>query len=115
MQLETCEATAHVRIGWLRSVCNVYHAFGSNGFADELAYLAGGDPKDHLLKLIGPPRKINPADDGGEYTNYGQALDTHPVASVRLSTKSQIWRTGDESCRKGTAWVSPCIVPFSVM
>jgi isoquinoline 1-oxidoreductase beta subunit len=85
MQLETCEATAHVRIGWLRSVCNVYHAFGSNGFADELAYLAGGDPKDHLLKLIGPPRKINPADDGGEYTNYGQALDTHPVDTGRLS------------------------------
>ncbi len=85
LQLETCDAKAHVRIGWLRSVCNVYHAFGLNGFADELAHLSGADPKDHLLKLIGPPRQIDPSESGGNYTNYGQPLDMHPIDTGRLS------------------------------
>lgn len=85
LQVETCEARAHVRIGWLRSVCNIYHAFGLNGFADELAHLGGSDPKEHLLALIGPPRHIDPAESGGKYTNYGQPLDMHPIDTGRLS------------------------------
>ena len=85
MRSETCEAIAHVRIGWLRSVCNVFHAFGAGSFVDELAHLKGRDPKEHLLEMIGPPRKINPADDGAEYTNYGQDLAQHPIDTGRLS------------------------------
>ena len=85
MQLETCDAKAHVRIGWLRSVCNIYHAFGSSGFADELAHLAGEDPKAYLLKLIGPSRHIDPAESDGKYTNYGQPLDVYPIDTGRLS------------------------------
>jgi isoquinoline 1-oxidoreductase beta subunit len=79
------DARAHLRIGWLRSVCNVYHAFANSGFADELAHLVGMDPKDHLLKLLGPPRKVDPADDGAQYTNYGQPLDTHPIDTGRIA------------------------------
>ena len=79
------DAQAHLRIGWLRSVCNVYHAFANSCFADELAYLAGLDPKEHLLKLLGPPRKVNPADDGAQYDNYGQPLDTHPIDTGRIA------------------------------
>ena len=85
MRLETCDAKAHLRIGWLRSVCNVFHAFGASGFVDELAHLAGEDPKDYLLKLIGPARKIDPAADGAKYTNYGQPLEQHPIDTGRLS------------------------------
>jgi len=83
MRLESGDAQAHVRIGWLRSVCNIYHAFAVCGFADELANLAGADPKDYLLQLVGPPRKVNPADDGVEYGNYGQSLDEHPIDTGR--------------------------------
>jgi isoquinoline 1-oxidoreductase beta subunit len=79
------DASAHVRIGWLRSVCNVYHALANSCFADELAYLAGMDPKDHLLKLLGPPRKVNPADDGAQYPNYDQSLETHPIDTGRIA------------------------------
>ena len=79
------DAKAHLRIGWLRSVCNVYHALANSCFADELAYLAGMDPKEHLLKLLGPPREVDPADDGAEYTNYGQPLDTHPIDTGRIA------------------------------
>jgi len=85
MRIETCDATAHVRIGWLRSVCNVFHAFGACGFVDELADAKGQDPKEHLLEIIGPARKIDPADDAAKYTNYGHDLAKHPVDTGRLS------------------------------
>lgn len=85
MRIEACEATAHVRVGWLRSVCNVFHAFGAGSFVDELAHLKGMDPKDHLLSMIGPARAINPADDGAEYKNYDQELSQHPVDTGRLA------------------------------
>ncbi len=85
MRLETCDAKAHLRIGWLRSVCNVFHAFGACSFVDELAHVKGEDPKDHLLRMIGPARKIDPATDGAKYTNYGQDLVIHPIDTGRLA------------------------------
>jgi isoquinoline 1-oxidoreductase beta subunit len=84
MRLETGKAKAHLRIGWLRSVSNVYHAFAAGTFADELAHLAGRDPKDFLLELIGPDRRIDPSDDGAEYDNYGLSLADHPIDTARL-------------------------------
>ncbi len=86
MRLESGDAKAHVRIGWLRSVCNIYHAFAVCGFADELAHEAGADPRDYLLRLAGPSRKVNPVDDGVEYSNYGQSLDVHPIDTARYKT-----------------------------
>jgi isoquinoline 1-oxidoreductase beta subunit len=83
MRLESGDAKAHVRIGWLRSVCNIYHAFAVCSFADELAHAAGADPRDYLLRLAGASRKVNPADDGAEYSNYGQSLDVHPIDTGR--------------------------------
>jgi isoquinoline 1-oxidoreductase beta subunit len=85
MRLETGDAKAYIRIGWLRSVCNVYHAFAASSFVDELANLAGEDSKDYLLALLGPARKIDPADDGAEYGNYGQSLETHPIDTGRIA------------------------------
>ena len=85
MRIETGDAPAHVRIGWLRSVCNIFHAFATCSFADELAHLTGSDPKDYLLKLLGPARLVNPADDGATYTSYGQDFDTHPIDTGRIA------------------------------
>jgi isoquinoline 1-oxidoreductase beta subunit len=84
MKIESCKAAAHVRIGWLRSVSNVYHAFAASSFADELAHLAGRDPKDFLLELIGPDRHVKPADSGAEYDNYGHDIAEHPIDTARL-------------------------------
>jgi isoquinoline 1-oxidoreductase beta subunit len=89
MRIETCEAKAHLRIGWLRSVCNVFHAFGASSFVDELAHAKGMDPKEHLLGMIGPARKIDPANDDAKYTNYGQDLAQHPVDTGRLSAVAE--------------------------
>jgi isoquinoline 1-oxidoreductase subunit beta len=55
---ENGPADAHVRIGWLRSVANVYHAFAIHSFADELANAANRDSVQYLLELIGPARIV---------------------------------------------------------
>jgi len=89
MRIETCDAKVHLRIGWLRSVCNVFHAFGACGFVDELAHAKGQDPKAHLLEMIGPARKIDPANDAAKYTNYGHDLAKHPVDTGRLSAVAE--------------------------
>jgi len=47
------------RIGWLRSVANIYHGFAVQSFTDELAHRAGRDPVDYLLDLIGPARMLD--------------------------------------------------------
>jgi isoquinoline 1-oxidoreductase beta subunit len=61
---ENGQATAHVRIGWLRSVANIYHAFAVQSFANELAYAANRDPYDYLLALIGSPRTLDVGQQG---------------------------------------------------
>lgn len=53
IRIENCVADNHVRTGWMRSVANIYHAFASGSFADEMAVAAGRDSKDYLLDLIG--------------------------------------------------------------
>jgi isoquinoline 1-oxidoreductase subunit beta len=82
LRIENGPAKAHVRIGWLRSVANIYHAFGIQCFTDELAHVAGRDPLDYLLNLIGNPRTID--FKGVEYPNYGASMDAYPWETGRL-------------------------------
>lgn len=81
---ENGPAQNHVRIGWLRSVCNVFHAFALHSFIDELAHLAKQDPLDYLLATLGPDRKIDPSKEKAQYANYGQSQDKHPIDTGRL-------------------------------
>ena len=83
MRLENGAAEAHVRIGWLRSVCNIQHGFTLNAFAGELAQAAGRDQKDYLLELIGPPRNLNSLFEGDKGA-YGEDLSRHPYETGRL-------------------------------
>jgi isoquinoline 1-oxidoreductase beta subunit len=82
-RVENGEAIHHVRIGWLRSVANIYHAFAVCSFADELAHAAGRDPKDYLLELIGPPRLVDLKAQGVDYPNMGP-IEQYPVDTARL-------------------------------
>jgi isoquinoline 1-oxidoreductase beta subunit len=70
IRIENCPATNHIRTGWMRSVANIYHAFGICSFADEMAHAAGRDSKDYLLELIGKGRILPlPSEGVGRFRN----------------------------------------------
>jgi len=77
---ENGPADAHVRIGWLRSVANIYHAFAIHSFADELANAANKDSVQYLLGLIGPPR-IVPLEYGPDDQDEAKR---YPLDTARL-------------------------------
>ena len=84
IRCENGQAEAHVRIGWLRSVSNIYHAFASNVFADELAIAAKKDPLQFRLELIGADRVIP--------SNSEFQIDTKRLKNVlNIATKNANW------------------------
>jgi isoquinoline 1-oxidoreductase beta subunit len=87
---ENGPATAHVRIGWLRSVANIYHAFGIHSFADELAHAAGKDPLEYTLLLLGPDRIIPKEELPKDYTNYDGDYKKYPIDTARFRRVLQI-------------------------
>ncbi len=84
LRAENGPATAHVRIGWLRSVANVYHAFGIHSFADELAHAAGKDSVEYLLQLLGPDRIIPKNEIAKDYPNYDGDYAQYPIDTARF-------------------------------
>jgi isoquinoline 1-oxidoreductase beta subunit len=84
IRCERGPARAPLRIGWLRSVAHVYHAFAIGSFAGELAAAARRDPLEYLLELIGPPRHVDLAAEGVRYDNSGAPLAKYPVDTGRL-------------------------------
>jgi isoquinoline 1-oxidoreductase subunit beta len=80
---ENGPADYHVRIGWFRSVANIYHAFAIHSFADELAHAASKDSVEYLMELIGPPRIVSleyKEDEAEEKQRY--PLDTARLRRV---------------------------------
>ncbi len=103
---ENGPAPAHVRIGWMRSVSNIYHAFGVSSFADELAHQAGRDPLEYLLELIGEPRKIDLKAQGVDYANYGGTQEAYPLDTARLRRVIEIAaeKAGWGKRKPGNGW-----------
>ncbi|EYF03417.1 xanthine dehydrogenase family protein molybdopterin-binding subunit [Chondromyces apiculatus] len=80
VQAEAGEAPAHVRIGWLRSVCNIFHGFAIGTFVDEVAHARGQDPRATWLDILGPARNLTPEEAGvKKIPNYGTPIADHPV------------------------------------
>ncbi len=85
VRAENGPAIAHVRIGWLRSVCNIHHAFALSSFVDEIAHARGLDPRDNLLEILGPDRHVTAEDLGvKKVPNYGGKLDRYPIDVARF-------------------------------
>jgi len=80
---ENGQAVAHVRIGWLRSVANIYHAFAVQSFVNELAVAANRDPYDYLVALIGSARTL-------EGTQPPELSQKYPYETVRLKHVAEL-------------------------
>jgi isoquinoline 1-oxidoreductase subunit beta len=99
LRVENGPAKAHVRIGWMRSVANIYHAYGVEGFTDELAHAAGRDPIEYWLELLGPDRLITFDGEHAKYENYGKPMAKYPLDTSRLRKVAQLaaeqsgWKT----------------------
>ena len=100
---ENGPADFHVRIGWLRSVANIYHAFAIHSFADELAKAANKDSVQYLLELIGPPRIVNldlKGDEAEDAKNY--PLDTARLRRVvEIAAEKSNWAKRSMNMGKG--------------
>ncbi len=81
---ESGPAPAHTRIGWLRSVANIYHAYGVHSFVGELAHAAGKDPVEYVLMLLGPARIMPKSELPKDYTNYDGDYEKYPIDIARF-------------------------------
>jgi len=90
---ENGPADYHVRIGWLRSVANIYHSFAIHSFADELAHAANRDSVEYLLDLIGPARIVQLDLKGDE----AEDDKTYPLDTAR-------WRRVIEIAAERSGW-----------
>jgi isoquinoline 1-oxidoreductase subunit beta len=87
---ENGPAPAHTRIGWLRSVANIYHAYGLHSFVGECAHAAGRDEVEYVLALLGPDRIIPKDELPKDYTNYDGDLAQYPLDIARYRRVVQI-------------------------
>jgi isoquinoline 1-oxidoreductase beta subunit len=98
IKIETHDAKAHLRIGWLRSVRNIPQAFAICTMMDEVAEARGKDPIEQALELLGEDRNITFAEEmvnGGGYPNYGEDIANYPWNTGRM--KAVIERVRKES------------------
>ena len=84
LQHEFHATPASVRIGWMRSVANIHHAFARSSFLDELAHTAGKAPPIFLLDAIGPDQDFEPEKNNYHYGNYGEPTGTYPLSAARF-------------------------------
>ena len=97
IQVETHDASTHVRVGWLRSVRNIPQVFAIGTMMDEIAEARGVDPIEQALELLGADRNITFQEElqGGTYGNYGEDIAVYPWETARM--KQVIERVATES------------------
>ena len=81
---ESNNASAQVRVGWLRSVANINHAFAIGCVLDEVAEKRGVDPAQNLLDLLGNDRNIDMDALSKEFWNYSEKLEDFPWNTARF-------------------------------
>jgi isoquinoline 1-oxidoreductase beta subunit len=84
VQCESLEAKVKTRIGWLRSVSNIQHAFAIGSMLDEVAAYRGMDPVANLLDMLGPDRDVPFKEWMKDFGNYGEPLDKFPCSTKRM-------------------------------
>jgi len=106
--MQKAHADAPVRIGWMRSVCNIQHAFALNCFIDELAHSANIPTEKFILNALGNNRDVDPKlTYGFAFTNYSEELNKHPYSISRYKQvlNKLIANTPiNETLPKGQGW-----------
>nr|MBI1228678.1 molybdopterin-dependent oxidoreductase [Cytophagales bacterium] len=96
IRIETHESKAHTRIGWMRSVSNIHHAFAICSMMDEVAEAVGKDPVQFALDMLADDKALDfDGEIKGEFGNYGESLEDYPWETTRL--KNVIRRVAQES------------------
>jgi len=92
VRCENGPAMAHTRIGWYRSVSNIPRVFAVQSAVCEVAHKLGRDPKDFLLELIGPDRKLDPKALGfpEDFWNYGDPYEEFQIDTARIKNVIRI-------------------------
>lgn len=102
IRTENGKAAANVRIGWLRSVANIPHAFAVHSFIDELAALANRDRVDYILDVLGKDRIVELGGRGGRGPNP-YPLDTARTRRV-LETVAKQANWANKKSGNGTGY-----------
>jgi isoquinoline 1-oxidoreductase beta subunit len=85
IRIESHESTAHTRIGWLRSVSNIHHAFAIHSMMDEIAEARGMDPIENALQLLGEDKDLTfEGEMEGNFENYGEKIEDFPWNTGRM-------------------------------
>jgi isoquinoline 1-oxidoreductase beta subunit len=99
---ENGPAEAMVRVGWLRSVANIYHAFAVHSFADELAALANRDRVEYLVDILGKGRIIDMRPPRSQTRPDPYALDTARTRRVlEMAAEQSGWARKKSGNGKG--------------
>jgi isoquinoline 1-oxidoreductase beta subunit len=104
---ENGAAQTHIRIGWFRSVANIYHVFSALSFADELAHAAGRDPLEYQLAMLGTGKVLDLKSQGvANYWNYGEPYEKYPFDTKRLRRVLEIAaeKSGWGKRKPGNGW-----------
>lgn len=83
LAIETHPVQQRMRIGWLRSVYNINHAFAVQCFLDEIAHARKVPLPDLVKEVFGPPRQLTEAEAQIKISNYGASLAEHPIEVAR--------------------------------
>jgi len=109
IRAENCPAKNHVRQGWMRSVCHIFHAFATHSFVDELAHLSNTNYMDYFLKTIGPDRHVDLTKDGVKPWNNGQPTETFPLDTGRLRRVLEMCAAKSGYATSRTARAAPLV------
>jgi isoquinoline 1-oxidoreductase beta subunit len=81
---ETQDTQAKIRIGWLRSVANIHHAYAVGCTLDEVAQARGVDPVQNMLDMLGDDRMIDFNSLTTEFWNYNEKIEDYPWSTARF-------------------------------